>query len=71
MLQRLKDQGIEVGVHYPIPVHRQQAYLKLGYGEVSLPITEQAAGDILSLPMYAELSSQQIEYVAQAVRETQ
>ena len=71
MLQQLKKKGIEAGVHYPIPVHRQQAYLKLGYGEVSLLVTEQAAGEILSLPMYAELSSEQIEYVAQAVREAQ
>jgi dTDP-4-amino-4,6-dideoxygalactose transaminase len=70
MLQRLKDKGIDAGIHYPIPVHRQPVYLKLGYGDVSLPITEQAAGEILSLPMYPELQPDQIEYVAQAVKET-
>jgi dTDP-4-amino-4,6-dideoxygalactose transaminase len=71
MWQQLKDKGIEVGVHYPIPVHRQQAYLKIGYGEISLPVTEQAASEVLSLPMYAELTSEQIEYVAQALRQMQ
>ena len=52
-----------------IPVHRQPVYLKLGYGDVSLPITEKAAAEVLSLPMYPELRREQIEYVAQAVRE--
>jgi dTDP-4-amino-4,6-dideoxygalactose transaminase len=69
MLQRLKEKGIDAGIHYPIPVHRQPVYVKLGFGDVSLPITEQAAGEILSLPMYPELSPEQIEYVARAVRE--
>ncbi|MDX6531908.1 MAG: hypothetical protein QOH41_4198 [Blastocatellia bacterium] len=69
LLQHLKDKGIEAGIHYPIPVHRQPVYLKLGYGDVSLPITEKAATEILSLPMYPELGSEQIEYVADAVKE--
>jgi dTDP-4-amino-4,6-dideoxygalactose transaminase len=69
LLQHLKDKGIDASIHYPIPVHRQPVYLKLGYGKVSLPITEQAAAEILSLPMYPELRREQIEYVAQAVRE--
>jgi dTDP-4-amino-4,6-dideoxygalactose transaminase len=65
----LKDKGIEAGIHYPIPVHRQPVYLKLGYGDVSLPITEKAATEILSLPMYPELRPEQIEYVADAIKE--
>jgi dTDP-4-amino-4,6-dideoxygalactose transaminase len=69
MLQHLKDQGIDAGIHYPIPVHRQPVYLKLGYGDVSLPIAEKAAGEILSLPMYPELRPEQIEFVAQALKE--
>jgi dTDP-4-amino-4,6-dideoxygalactose transaminase len=69
LLQHLKEKGIDAGIHYPIPVHRQPVYLKLGYGDVSLPITEQAAGEILSLPMYPELRPEQIEFVAQAVKE--
>ena len=69
LLAQLKAKGIDAGIHYPIPVHRQPVYLKLGYGDVSLPITEKAAAEILSLPMYPELRREQIEYVAQAVRE--
>jgi dTDP-4-amino-4,6-dideoxygalactose transaminase len=50
-------------------VHRQPVYLKLGYGDVSLPITEKAATEILSLPMYPELRPEQIDYVADAIKE--
>jgi dTDP-4-amino-4,6-dideoxygalactose transaminase len=69
MLEHLKAQGVDAGIHYPIPVHRQPAYLKEGYGDVSLPATEQVASEVLSLPLYPELGREQIEYVAQAVRE--
>ncbi len=68
MLAHLKSKGIDAGIHYPLPVHRQPAYLKLGYGELSLPVTEQVAGEVLSLPMYPELSRDQIEYVAHTVK---
>ena len=69
MLEHLQSKGIGAGIHYPIPLHRQPAYLKQGYGEVHLPITEQIAGEIISLPMYPELEREQIEYVVQAVSE--
>jgi dTDP-4-amino-4,6-dideoxygalactose transaminase len=69
MLEHLKSQGVGAGIHYPVPVHRQPAYLKEGYGDVSLPVTEQVASEIVSLPMYPELTREQIEYVAQAVKE--
>lgn len=69
MLEHLKSQGVGAGIHYPVPVHRQPAYLKEGYGDISLPVTEQVASEIVSLPMYPELSSEQIEYVARAVKE--
>jgi dTDP-4-amino-4,6-dideoxygalactose transaminase len=69
MLAHLKSQGIAAGVHYPIPLHWQPAYLKQGYGDVSLPITERVASEVVSLPMYPELSDEQIAYVVQAVKE--
>jgi len=69
MLEHLKSQGVGAGIHYPVPVHRQPAYLKDGYGDISLPVTEQVASEIVSLPMYPELSSEQIEYVARTVKE--
>lgn len=68
-LEQLKSRGIGAGVHYPLPVHRQPAYLKEGYGDISLPVTEQIANEVVSLPMYPELTSEQIEYVARSVRE--
>jgi dTDP-4-amino-4,6-dideoxygalactose transaminase len=69
MLGHLQAKGIGAGIHYPIPLHRQPAYLKQGHGDVSLPVTERVAGEIVSLPMYPELTREQIEYVASAVRE--
>jgi dTDP-4-amino-4,6-dideoxygalactose transaminase len=69
MLEHLQSKGIGAGIHYPIPLHRQPAYLKQGYGDVRLPITEQVASEVISLPMYPELSREQIEYVAHAVSE--
>ena len=69
VLAHLKQKGIGAGIHYPVPLHRQPAYLKRGYERVSLPITEAVAAEVLSLPMYPELSTEQINYVAEAVKE--
>ena len=60
--------GIASGIHYPVPVHLQAAYADLGYKKGSLPVTERVAGEILSLPMFPELTDGQIERVAEAVR---
>jgi dTDP-4-amino-4,6-dideoxygalactose transaminase len=69
LLARLKAKGIDAGIHYPIPLHRQPVYLKQGYSDVSLPIAEQVASEVMSLPMYPELSNEQIAYVVQVVKE--
>lgn len=69
VLSHLKEKGIGAGIHYPTPLHRQPAYLKEGYGDISLPVTEEVASEVLSLPMYPELTPEQITYVAAAVRE--
>lgn len=63
----LKEAGVFTGVHYPIPIHLQDALSFLGYTEGSLPVTEMVAGQILSLPMYAELTEEQIDVVAEKV----
>jgi dTDP-4-amino-4,6-dideoxygalactose transaminase len=63
----LHDQGIATGIHYPIPIHLQPAYRDLGYSRGDFPITERCAEQILSLPMYPELTPELIEYVANAV----
>jgi len=65
----LQSKGIQTGIHYPIPVHLQPAYRDFGYGPGDLPVTERAAAELLSLPMFSELSKSQIEEVSAAVRE--
>jgi dTDP-4-amino-4,6-dideoxygalactose transaminase len=69
VLAHLKQKGIGAGIHYPVPLHRQPAYLKRGYGQLCLPKTEAAATEVLSLPMYPELRTEQINYVVEAVKE--
>lgn len=59
----LDDQGIDSGLHYPIPVHMQEAYDHLGYRKGQFPKTEKAARCNLSLPMYPELEESQLEFV--------
>lgn len=63
----LNERGIAAGVHYPVPLHRQPAYQHLGIPEGALPVTEQVAPHILSLPMYPELTEDQIAAVGKAV----
>ena len=65
----LQARGISTGIHYPIPIHMQPAYQELGLKEGDFPISERDAQQMLSLPMYAELSDDQIHYVADAVLE--
>jgi dTDP-4-amino-4,6-dideoxygalactose transaminase len=66
LLAALNREGIRGGVHYPIPLHRQPAYRHLA--RTDLPHTELAASEILSLPMFPELTDVQIEFVADQVR---
>ena len=65
--QALADQGVQSGIHYPIPVHLQPAYAELGYKSGSFPHSEAAAAEVLSLPMFAELTRDQQDRVALAV----
>lgn len=66
--QALHTKGIQTGIHYPIPVHLQPAYADLGYGQGDFPRSEQAANEVLSLPMYAELAPADTEAVVEAIR---
>ena len=65
----LTNKNISTGIHYPIPIHLQPAYQDLGYRKGDFPITEQYAEQILSLPMYAELTPAAIRYVATAIQD--
>lgn len=63
----LRDRGIATGIHYPIPIHLQAAWRNVNYRTESLPVTERYAAEVLSLPMYPELNTEQIEYIAEAI----
>jgi len=65
----LHENGIATGLHYPIPLHLQEAYKDLGYTHGDFPEAENAAGKILSLPMYPELTENQIRYVCDKIKE--
>jgi len=65
----LHANGISTGVHYPIPVHLQRGFSNLGYGEGDLPQTEQVCREVLSLPMYPELTNETVMQIANSVRQ--
>ena len=64
----LQAGGIQTGIHYPVPAHLQPAYADLGYGRGDFPNAETAAQQVLSLPLYPELSPQAVAEVAGAVK---
>jgi dTDP-4-amino-4,6-dideoxygalactose transaminase len=67
---RLQKNGVHTGIHYPVPLHLTDAYQALGYPKPSsMPVTERLAGEILSLPMYPELTAAHIDYTVEALRE--
>ena len=65
---RLAEMGVQTGIHYPIPVHLQPAYRDLGYGRGDFPVCEAVAQDVLSLPMFPELTAEQIGTIAGLLR---
>lgn len=66
--QALEQEGIATGVHYPVPIHLQPACAQYGYTPGSLPVTEAVTERIVSLPMYPELTAEQIQRVVDAVK---
>ena len=63
LMEFLKEKGIDTGLHYPLPLHLQKAYKYLGYKEGDFPIAEKCCKEILSLPMFPEMTDDQIYYV--------
>jgi dTDP-4-amino-4,6-dideoxygalactose transaminase len=66
--EQLTAAGIGTGIHYPIPVHLQKAYADLGYKRGAFPVAEAAADRILSLPMFPELTQEQIDFVVEHLK---
>lgn len=67
--QFLKSEGVETGLHYPVPVHLQPAYADLGHQPGDFPEAEAAANSVLSLPLYPELSLREVEIISDLVRQ--
>ena len=67
--QTLQERGVNTIIYYPIPIHRQPAYAQLGLQQGSLPVTEQLCSQVLSLPIFPELSEQQQQTVIDTVRQ--
>ena len=67
-MQQLHARGIGCAIHYPVPIHLQQAYTSLGLKRGSFPITERCSDEIVSLPMFPELTSEQVSSVCEAVK---
>lgn len=65
----LNEQGIATGLHYPVPLHQQPCFEPLGYKKGDFPVSEELAEQGLSLPMYAELTDEQIGYVCEKIKE--
>tara|TARA_Y100000310_G_scaffold345466_1_gene465305 strand:- start:15787 stop:16890 length:1104 start_codon:yes stop_codon:yes gene_type:complete len=65
----LDEKGVSTGIHYPIPVHLQKAYEFMGLKGGSFPISEKVANEIISLPMFPELTEEQMQYVASCIEE--
>jgi len=68
VIEALAKRSIACGIHYPIPVHLQEAYKELGLGKGSFPVSEKCAEEFISLPMFPELNKDQIELVAQELK---
>jgi dTDP-4-amino-4,6-dideoxygalactose transaminase len=70
VMRLLTQKGVGSGVHYPVPIHLQEAYSALGYKQGAFPIAERCATEFLSLPMFPELTPTQVETVVQSLKET-
>jgi len=68
VLEQMKGKGIGVLIHYPIPVHLQEAYADMGHKKGDFPVSETVADEILSLPMFPHMSKGQIEYVCTTLK---
>ena len=65
---RLREKGVGAIIHYPIPLHRQKAYARLGYRRGDFPVSEKVCGEIVSLPMFPHIKDKQIAFVAETLK---
>lgn len=67
LVQHLNDNDVPCGVYYPVPLHKQKAYVDDRYNEDDFPVTNQLVNEVISLPMHTELDDEQIEYITSLV----
>ncbi len=65
--QHLKEKGVGTAIYYPLPLHLQKCFSYLGYKQGDFPVAERAAGEVLALPVYPELTSAQQEYIVSSI----
>ena len=65
----LKNNGIDTGLHYPIPIHLQKSYMGLGYKQGDFPVAEKYVKEILSLPIFPGMTDEEVEYVCDKIKE--
>lgn len=68
LIANLSEKGVNCGIHYPVPLHLQDAYAFLGLSTGSFPVAEKVASEFVSLPMFAELTEEQIKHVSSEIR---
>lgn len=69
IMSKLKEKGIPTGIYYPLPLHLQQAYASLNYKEGDMPVSERLCKTIFAIPMFPELTKEEIEYIAQNINQ--
>jgi dTDP-4-amino-4,6-dideoxygalactose transaminase len=65
---RLKELGVDTGLHYPIPLHHQEAYNTRPFASQAFPVTDGCSATLLSLPMFPELEEAEVRFVAEALQ---
>jgi dTDP-4-amino-4,6-dideoxygalactose transaminase len=68
LMNKLKENDIHCGIHYPVPIHKQKSYSSLGINNGSSKVSEVCANEFISLPMFAELKREQLVYVADRIK---
>ena len=69
MMKKLGERGVATGIHYPVPAHLTRAYAVMGHKRGDFPVSEACGDEFMSLPMYPELSEEQVNYVVEGVRQ--
>ena len=70
VVEAMKEKGVGVLIHYPIPLHLQEAYAEVGGKKGDFPVAEKLANDVMSLPMFPHITKEQIEVVVKALKES-